>query len=577
MKWILTPFLFLSFLGSLFAQAQFSDQSKPSGVNNIGFNRGVAVVDYNQDGWEDLYFSRLAGTNFLYQNNGDGTFSDVTQSAGLAYTGNSVTAVFGDLDNDGWPDLVLGNRDEASLVYHNNGDGTFTDITFAAGVQNLGKVQTVLLADVNNDGWLDLYFANFGTENALFINQGNGQFKNTTTISGATDNQMAMGAVFFDYDNDGDQDLYLTHDANQPNILYQNNGDGHFVDVSAAAGVNYAGQGMGVDAGDFNNDGFLDLYITNLYENTLYLNQGDGTFSNRSGPAGVTDFGMGWGTAALDYNNDGWLDLYVCNETYFTISGHQYPNVLYQNLGNGSFTVVSANSPLESPFGGYGTACADFDKDGQLDIAIANSGTSDGNQLLVNEENNENHWVMLQLEGNLSNRSAIGARVELRAGPLTLCDQVMAGTGFAAQNSLKLHFGLGDITQIDQLDIYWPSGQKETFEALAVDRYYHIVEQTSITATPPSLSLKPTYVKIFPNPVNHQLSFDVNLPSHVQPMTYRILDSQGRALAMKKADKQIAGPHQEHWMLPTNIPNGLYLLEVQTAHFKQVEKFLLQR
>ncbi|MBX2871634.1 MAG: VCBS repeat-containing protein [Saprospiraceae bacterium] len=576
MRWIIFSTLLLLLSTTLSSQAAFTDQSSAAGVNNVGFNRGVAVVDFNNDGWEDLYFTRIAKSNLLYRNNGDGTFSDVSQAAGVAVTLDSGASVWGDLDNDGWADLVLGNRDVPSQVFRNNGDGTFTDITQVTGVNNIGKVQTVLLADVNNDGWLDIYWANLGTENALYLNQGNGTFTDVTLSSGTSDTKLNMGAVFFDYDNDGDQDLYLSHDGDQANILYQNDGKGQFTDVSTEAGVNYEGQGMGVDAADFNNDGYLDLYITNLYENTLYLNNQDGTFSDLSTSAQVDDLGMGWGTIWMDYDNDGWMDLYVANETYFPVFGNFYDNIMYRNLGDLTFESSVSNSPLNSSLGGYGTACIDVNKDGNLDIIIANSGATDGNQLLMNQGENGHHWINLELEGTLSNRDAVGASLCLYSGELRLCDQLMAGTGYASQNSMRLHFGLGENTTIDSLIVKWPSGQKEVYTELWVDSYYHIIEATSVTNTVEEEGLSAIRVKIFPNPVQETLTFEPYLQQTAGSSTYKIWDSLGRLILRDEFPSQLS-TQQIQLTIPSTWLNGLYFLQIEQGAASLWQKFLLNR
>lgn len=576
MKWIHSIILLFPLNTFLIGQTTYVDHSGVAGINNVGFNRGVAVVDYNNDGWEDLYFTRLGKSNILYRNDGDGTFTNVSEASGIDVAGDSGAAVWGDLDNDGWADLLLGNRDIPSQVFRNNGDGTFSDITEAAGVDNTAKVQSVLLADVDNDGWLDIYWANLGTQNALYLNQQDGTFIDVTLSSGTSDTQMNMGAVFFDYDNDGDQDLYLSHDSDQANILYQNDGKGQFTDVSEAAGVNYEGQGMGVDAADFNNDGYLDLYITNLYENTLYLNNQDGTFSDLSTSAQVDDLGMGWGTSWMDYDNDGWMDLYVSNETYFPVNGNFYDNVMYRNLGDLTFELSSQNGPLNSPFGGYGMASFDVNRDGKVDIVIANSSIVDGNQLLLNQVENEHHWISLKLEGAIGNRDAVGAKALVYAGDQQWYDQVMAGTGFASQNSLQLHFGLAGIERIDSVIIHWPSGQKEVFEGLSLDSYYHILEATSITSTAEQQTISSISTNIYPNPVGKILTFDTYLQHNTGPSIYRIWDKLGR---LQHQDRFPQGQTNPKIQVP--IPpiwgNGIYFLEIRQNEQFHIQRFLLNR
>ncbi|RMD73627.1 MAG: VCBS repeat-containing protein, partial [Bacteroidetes bacterium] len=342
------------------AQPAFVDLATQAGIAATGQNYGIAIADYDGDGYDDLYVTRRDGPNLLYHNLGNLQFEEVAGVAGVANAGVSSCAVWGDFDNDGWPDLLVTDRDADNVLYHNNGDGTFTDITAQAGVAEGSKVRAALTADVNGDGWLDIYLARLGLENKLYLNNGDGTFTDYTAASGALDDQISMGAVFFDYDNDGDPDLYLTHDAHQPYILYQNDGTGHFTDVSAAAGVNYAGQGMGVCTGDINHDGWLDIYITNLSFNTLYLNNGDGTFTDISDAAGVTDPGMGWGCTFLDCDNDTWPDIYMANDSYFS----PLPNVLYRNRGDLTFENISEGTPLASMFAGYAVAVADFDHNG---------------------------------------------------------------------------------------------------------------------------------------------------------------------------------------------------------------------
>ena len=576
MKWIHCILLLFALDAFLIGQSSYVDQSAIAGINNVGFNRGVAVVDYNNDGWEDLYFTRLDKSNILYRNDGDGTFTNVSDASGIDIVGDSGAAVWGDLDNDGWADLVLGNRDIPSQVFRNNGDGTFSDITEAAGVDNTAKVQSVLLADVDNDGWLDIYWANLGTQNALYLNQQDGTFVDATLSSGTGDTQMNMGAVFFDYDNDGDQDLYLSHDSDQANILYENDGKGQFTDVSEAAGVNYKGQGMGVDAADFNNDGYLDLYITNLYENTLYLNNQDGTFSDLSAAAQVDDLGMGWGTSWMDYDNDGWVDLYVSNETYFPVNGNFYDNVMYRNRGNLTFELSSQSGPLNSPFGGYGMASFDVDRDGRLDIVIANSSITDGNQLLLNQTENEHHWITLVLEGTISNRDAVGAKALIYAGEQQWYDQVMAGTGFASQNSLQLHFGLADIEKIDSVIIQWPSGQKEVFQDVSLDSYYHILEATSITSTAEEQKLSSISTGIYPNPVGKMLTFDAYLQHNSGSSIYQIWDHLGRLQYQGRIPQGQANPKIQV-TIPSTWVNGIYFLEVRQNEQFHIQRFLLNR
>lgn len=555
--------LWLLLFGSQMLSAQFEDRTSPAGIGNTGQNRGVSIIDFDQDGWEDIYFTRLDGPNPLYRNNGDGTFSNVAAMAGVDYPGASGTAVWGDLDNDGRPDLILGNRREPSRIYRNNPDGTFSDITFNTGVTVNAQVMSVSLADVNRDGWLDLYFANLGEQNALYLNNGDGTFADYTYASGALDEGIAMGTVFFDYDRDGDPDLYLTHDADQPNILYENIGGGHFIDVSRASGLDLAAQGMGVDVADVDLDGWLDVYITNLYENVLFRNRGDGTFEAISAVAGVTDRGMGWGVAFLDYDNDTRPDIYVVNETRFAVDYKFFDNVLYRNENGLIFQVVSEDV-LKSPYGGYGLAVADLDKNGQPDLVIANSG-QDGNQLLFNQQKNDHHWVRIKLEGTQSNRSAIGARVTLESGDVRLVDEVNAGTGFAGQNSLYLHFGLGQREHIDRLSILWPSGLEEVFESLPVDQTLSFKENSGLTPVKNLEQRLPFDVRVAPNPSSGRFELQLKSEASVENIELSLYNTYGqliyRSQKLPVSEQKITRTLD----VKGKCPDGIYYLRLSSG------------
>ena len=489
----------------------------------------------------------------------------------------------GDINNDGLQDLYFTGNQVGNKLYLNKGNFQFEDITERAGVACEGGWSTgVTMSDVNGDGFLDMYVCLSYYEdpakrkNQLFINNGDLTFTEKSKEYGLQKPDYSITATFFDYDNDGDQDLYLSHDSDQANILYENDGKGQFTDVSEAAGVNYKGQGMGVDAADFNNDGYLDLYITNLYENTLYLNNQDGTFSDLSAAAQVDDLGMGWGTSWMDYDNDGWVDLYVSNETYFPVNGNFYDNVMYRNRGNLTFELSSQSGPLNSPFGGYGMASFDVDRDGRLDIVIANSSITDGNQLLLNQTENEHHWITLVLEGTISNRDAVGAKALIYAGEQQWYDQVMAGTGFASQNSLQLHFGLADIEKIDSVIIQWPSGQKEVFQDVSLDSYYHILEATSITSTAEEQKLSSISTGIYPNPVGKMLTFDAYLQHNSGSSIYQIWDHLGRLQYQGRIPQGQANPKIQV-TIPSTWVNGIYFLEVRQNEQFHIQRFLLNR
>lgn len=572
-------------------QAQFTNIAQTAGLTSISKNYGVSFADYDNDGDEDIFIARQSQANILYQNNNDGTFTDVTEAAGLAFTGVCNTGIWGDLDNDGDLDLYIGNRILDNILYENNGDGTFTDITATAGVPGDGRAKTVMFGDIDDDGFLDIYVANPSHDNQLYYNHGDMTFTNEVVERNANDTKISMGSVFFDYDVDGDLDLYLTHDADQANILYNNDGTGHFTDVSAFSNTDYEGNGMGVDVGDVNNDGLMDIYITNLSYNTLLLNEGDGTFSDISFLAGVIDPGMGWGTVIFDYDNDTWQDIYLTNDSYFAPT----PNVLYKNLGNNTFQNVSFNTPLASMFAGYGVATADLNRDGWLDMVLANNGSQDAIEFFQNDNQNDNHWVQFKLESTTGNRSAIGARVEVRCEGQLFVDEVIAGSGYSSQNSLTLHFGLAAYDLIDSLTIRWSSGNVSVFERIATDTLYTIIEnETKIPAVPipsieqpiPSIEQSISSIEqiesvgfflISPNPFSTEVQIPLLL-SKSQVIQLDIINLNGQMVKNLSKGKLNADEHVFIWNgrddSGHSVSKGIYYCRLMTETGIAVQKLI---
>lgn len=562
--------LFLFFLSPtlLLAQAVFEDMTQVLGLANTGRNSGIAVGDYNNDDLDDIYVSQsFNGTNLLYQAQADGSFLEVAAQAGVAHSGTTNLSLWGDIDNDGDLDLFLGNRMEPNKLYLNLGNGTFADISVAAGINQLRITKAAMFGDIDQDGFIDLYVANLSAQNELYRNNGDLTFTDITFQSGATDTQIAMGALFFDYDNDGDLDIYLTHDANQANILYQNDGTGHFTNVAAAANANYAGQGMGVDFGDVNNDGHLDIYITNLYDNTLLVNNGNGTFSNLSQYAGVNDLGMGWGTLWFDYDNDGWQDIYMVNDSHFA----PFPNILYKNNGDLTFRIVSDSTVLSSMSGGYGVAYLDHDMDGWLDLYLANNGNSgnDSNEFFRNQNQTpDHHWIKVKTIGTISNKAGIGTRVTLVVGDHTYVDEVCAGSGYSSQNSLTLHFGLGAATLIERMTIRWPSGIEEVFENLPVDQLYKVVETEGMVTKTEAISTSEN-LKVTPNPFSNTAYIQFELPQQ-ERVELSIFNIQGQKLQTIFNGELPGGKHQFEWAGQTEqrlyASSGLFIAQLRTSN-----------
>lgn len=504
---------------------------------------GVAIFDYDNDGWPDIFIvngTKLEGfragkapTNHLYHNNHDGTFTDVTEKAGLAHTGWGQGVCVGDYDNDGWEDLYVTYYGK-NVLYHNNGNGTFTDVSDKAGVAGSGKAWGTGCAfvDYDRDGRLDLMVANYvdfdfslapapgdrpsciwkgvpvmcgpqglpGAKNILYHNRGDGTFEDVTAKAHVdqTTGHYAFSVTTLDFDDDGWPDIFVACDST-PSILYHNNRDGTFTDVAITAGAAFnedgrAQAGMGSTSADYNGDGKLDLFKTNFSDDTatLYRNNGDGTFDDVTYAAGLglnTQY-LGWGAMFLDFDNDGWPDLLLVNghvypevDSQHLGSSFQEPRILYHNNGDGKFTDISATSGLgiTKPISSRGLAIGDLWNDGRTSAVISNMNAPPS--LLVNEVRTANHWVAFRTVGDAkSNRDAIGARIRMKAGARTFIDEVRSGSSFISNNDMRVHFGLGAATKIDWVEVRWPSGLLEKFENLTVDAIHTIKEGTGTAA-----------------------------------------------------------------------------------------------
>jgi hypothetical protein len=459
---------------------QFTDITKTAGLTRKGWGMGVAVADFDNDGWQDLYVTGFGG-NALYRNLGNCKFEDITERAGVQVGGYSTGAAWGDFDRDGYVDLFVPRYLSVDLDKLPKPDATDKMCAFQG-----------LSMECARRG-------HTGESDFLFHNRGNGTFEDVSKKAGVDDpgHYLGMQGIWTDYDNDGWPDLYVTNDGG-PNFLYHNKHDGTFEDVGLFSGAALSLEGqergsMGVDAGDFDQDGHFDFLVTNFTgeANALYWNQGERGFTDLSWPAGIAKSSsnyVGWGTSFFDMDNDGWVDLLVANGQVFpqmdnvkSSGGYRQPLLLFRNQRNRTFEDVTALAGLDKlPLASRrGAAFGDVNNDGKVDVLLLNVGQPP--TLLLNRTESGNHAMMFQLVGTKSNRSAIGARVIVHAGDLREMNEVRSGSSYCSQNDLRLHFGLGSQTSASSVEVWWPSGAKDTYKDLAADFIYTIVEGKGVT------------------------------------------------------------------------------------------------
>lgn len=523
---------------------QFNHLSSPEQKYIVeSMSGGVALIDYDRDGWPDIYFTnapsvemQLAGKKArgaLYHNNHDGTFTDVTDKAGVGYPCWGMGVAVGDYNNDGWPDLLV-TCFGGVVLYRNNGNGTFTDVTKQAGLSGDTAWATgAAFGDYDNDGWPDLFVSHYvdfhlddlptfgskktcqyhniavqcgprglkGSPDNLYHNNGDGTFTDVSKQAGVDDAQGFFGltAVWSDFNDDGHLDLFVANDG-EPNYLYQNNGGGHFTDVAYQSGVAVNQDGneqanMGVALGDYLHTGRFSIGITHFSEEyaALFRNDGSLNFTDVSWAAGFARSSVpyvGWGDAFFDFDNDGWPDFVMVN-------GHVYPQVdnadigthyrepkiLLHNQHDSTFRDITklVGPALQIPQVSRGLAVGDLFNDGHLDLVVENL---QGEPMILRAEGGaKNNWISFELQGTKSNRLALNARVRVTAGNLVQEEEILSGGSYISQNDLRLHFGLGKNDHVDKVEIFWPSGAKEVLPSLPSDHFYCVLEGKGVVAS----------------------------------------------------------------------------------------------
>jgi enediyne biosynthesis protein E4 len=494
---------------------------------------GVAVFDYDNDGNLDIFFTNGANIatltkdspkywNRLFRNDGKGNFTDVTEKAGLAGTGYDAGVAVGDFDNDGHDDLFVGGVYRNAL-YRNNGDGTFSDVTERSGLSQLDKEFGPLWSvgagwlDVNDDGLLDLFVVNYLSwdgkhepscifagkpeycaprfykplPNQLFLNNGKGKFVDVSGPSGIRKHPgKGMGIGVADYDGDGLPDIFIANDK-LFNSLFHNLGNNRFEEAGVESGValpEHAGliSGMGADFRDTNNDGLPDIVVVALANETfpIYQNNGKGSFietTARSGMAALTKPMAGYSPNIADFDNDGWKDIFVSRGDVASpaMSGRQQieqPNTIFRNGPNGRFTALTEDAGFTSqPARRHrGSAIGDFNHDGKLDLVV--TALSAPAEIWMNDSPDTNHWLELSLRGTKGNRDGIGARIQLNAGGKSQFNHVSTAGGYASSSAGPVHFGLGSAKMVDEIEIRWPSGTRQSLKAIPADEILKIEE-----------------------------------------------------------------------------------------------------
>ncbi len=645
MKYIYNIIIFWLISINCFAQTTFTLANNQTGILHLYFNipsemgSGVAFFNLNGDSYQDLVFTGGDGDDIVYKNLGNGVFEQL-QSTGITKPINdrSLGVIAGDIDNDGDDDiLILMEEDLPNRLYLNNGDETFTDISVSSGIDRIfdGSIEdqqsfSAAMGDVNQDGFLDIYvsnwidelgfifdsithdltgFAHTGGANRLYINQGDLTFLEESDKYGVGDEGCALATVFSDPDNDQDVDILTANDFGMwviPDAYYQNQYPlDTFYNLSSVSGFDSQLYGMGVGVGDYDQDGDLDYYKTNIGRNVLLNNLGNNQFQDTTAFAGVEDefvtgqpphLASGWGAGFVDIDNDSYLDLIVANgrigNAGFFPAADSMPDRLYKNLGNGTFTDIASSSNFLDYGMSRGVAYGDIDNDGDMDVILTNVSHLNLSipaypVVFRNDFQDSNrNWLKVQLEGTTINRNAIGSHIIIYVGGKSWIHEINSGgQGHTSQHSRIAHFGLDNATMVDSLIVKWSNSNipDQVYTNISANKMIKITEgQTNYDILHGPVSTKPLttnlkQVNIFPNPVQDQLNIELELTKK-ENVTIQILNGLGQVIKQFPTQQLTAGTHQLRWDVTTGngtrVSTGLYYVVIQTETGRLIEKII---
>ncbi len=576
---LLTGFLFSPI--NLFSQPFFQKQTTGPVPTTLNHSHSSAWGDYDNDGDQDLvvtsfndYCTSCTYPILFYKNMGDGVFTRIYDNSIASYNGISSGLSWGDYDNDGWLDLfICGHVNAKNMLFHNEGNGNFTRITEGEIVNDIGWCQNCSWIDFDKDGWLDIFVTdrNPNHGNLLYKNNGNGEFTKITSGNLVTDIAASRNCSWGDYDNDGWQDLFVLNYEGQNDFLYHNNGNGLFTRIYNVPMVNDGQWGSSCSWIDYNNDGRLDLYVTNNGSNNkLYVNQGSGNFvvSNSLLSQEGNSYGFSWG----DYDNDGLIDLSVTN--------YSRNNTLYKNVGNSVFTKVT--NEIVSQEGPYSltSAWSDYNNDGKLDLLLTNTNGTLYNYLYKNTGTTGN-YIICKLEGCYSNRSGIGAKIKIYKNDF-FAMKVISGGDVYAQSMLWAHFGIGERTSIDSIVVEWPySDSRSVYENITVNQTILLSECTANTGVKNEISTPENFrlLQNYPNPFNPAttINYEISENSFVKLGIY---DIKGREVSLLVNKYQTSGKYEIEFnsdQIKGGLSSGIYFYKITAGNFTSTQKMILSK